>query len=112
MNQTDFESKFLLGNQTYTLFLPSNLAVKQMGRKQQEGFEQDESTIGFLMDHVADKKYLTQRLTNDMAIYSLKNQPIRVNKRYISEVRTSKCKLGYLRKLVSLGERRSMRFHK
>eukprot|EP00112_Aurelia_sp_Birch-Aquarium-sp1_P013108 Seg2770.3 transcript_id=Seg2770.3/GoldUCD/mRNA.D3Y31 product="Transforming growth factor-beta-induced protein ig-h3" protein_id=Seg2770.3/GoldUCD/D3Y31 len=80
LKRTQFEEKILRANETYTLFLPSNRAIRNMPPSEQNKLQSNASAIDFLMDHITYGKYSSRKLGNNFALTSLNRNPVRINK--------------------------------
>ena len=94
--RTQFEENILKANETYTLFLPSNRAIRNMPLSEQNKLESNASAINFLMDHIAYGKYSSRKWGDNFALTSLNNDPIRINKLLRAKVKNIICKLHLL----------------
>lgn len=87
LKRTQFEEKILRANETYTLFLPSNRAIRNMPPSEQSKLKSNASAIDFLMDHITYGKYSSRKLGNNFALTSLNRNPVRINKLLRTKVR-------------------------
>ena len=87
MTRTAFEQKYFPTNQTVTLFLPSNRAIRYMPSFALENLKKEDEAIEFLLNHMVIGEHHTRDLKAYSVLKSMANYSIPISKRSaISEV--------------------------
>ena len=81
MTRSNLERNYLTANQSFTLFIPSNNAMKNMKPSTLKNLNKNERAVEFLLDHIVIGKFEVRELMNDMELRTLSNKSIRINKK-------------------------------
>ena len=87
ITRTNLEKRYFPINQSVTLFLPSNRAIKYMRQSTIGNLKKTDNAIEFLLNHIVLGKYPSHKLKTNMVLNSLTNHSIRISKR--SEIKVN-----------------------